>query len=367
MTVLDRYLLRSLLVNYGIGLGVMLSLYVVLDMFVNLDEFTETNPGVLAAILNMADYYTPNLFLYFSQLSGVITLFACTAVLARMRKLNELTAFLASGISLFRIARPIIVFAVIATVFLTLDTELVIPSVAHKLARKRDDIAGQAAYEVLFMRDRGGALVSAARFDPKSSELERMLVLVRDEDGSVVQTLEADRAHWVAPDETRWSGHWALERGRLTTRAAADRSSLGPRQQQEVSYPQVYESDLDPKSIQMRQAGGWVRFLSLGQLDELEKSGTADRTSIKQTRHARIVSPIVSLLLVLLGLPFFLDRSPGNMLSDAGRCMLVCGLCYIIAFMSQSVRLETELALAAWLPIFLFGPAAIILLDRVKT
>ena len=41
LTVLDRYLLRSLLVNYLIGLGVMLSLYVVLDMFVNMDEFTE--------------------------------------------------------------------------------------------------------------------------------------------------------------------------------------------------------------------------------------------------------------------------------------------------------------------------------------
>ena len=33
MTVLDRYILRSLLFNYVVALGTMLSLYVVLDMF----------------------------------------------------------------------------------------------------------------------------------------------------------------------------------------------------------------------------------------------------------------------------------------------------------------------------------------------
>ncbi len=367
MTVLDRYLLRSLLINYMIGLGVMLSLYVVLDLFVNMDEFVESRPGFFKALANMADYYAPNLLLYFSQLSGFITLFACTAVIARMRKSNELTALLASGISLFRVARPVLAFAVVATLLLAVNTEWLIPSVAHKLSRKHEEVADERAIEVLFLRDRGSALVSAARFDVKSKELDRLLVLVRDEAGSVVQTLEADRALWVPPDPVRPRGHWALDRGKSITRKLAGETSLGPREQQEVSYPAVYESDLDPKGIQLRQSSGWVRYLSLSQLRELEDSGTADRGAIVQTRHVRIVSPIVSLLLVLLGLPFFLDRSPANILNDTGRCMLVCGLCYLFTFMCQSVRLETLSAVPAWLPIFFFGPIAIVLLDRIKT
>ena len=94
---------------------------------------------------------------------------------------------------------------------------------------------------------------------------------------------------------------------------------------------------------------------------------TADRASIVQTRHTRIAAPIVSLLLLLLGLPFFLDRSPANVLGDAGRCLLVCGLCYVVTFIAQNVRSESASALPAWIPIFVFGTLAMVLLDRVRT
>jgi len=367
LTVLDRYLLRSLLVNYLIGLGVMLSLYVVLDMFVNMDEFTEQGYPVLTIAGNIVGYYAPNLLLYFSQLSGVITLFACAAVLARMRKLNEMTAILSSGVSLYRVARPVLIFGAVVTGLLVVDTEWLVPAVAHKLSRTHDDADGKRAYEVLFLRDKDGGLLSAGRFHPGSHDLERLLVLVRNEDGSVVQTWEADHATWEPPSSIRPQGRWRLDRGRLTTRLAGVETRLGPRENQSVAFPKYYESDLSPEAIELRQSQGWVRFLSLAQLRELETDRTADRTSIIQTRHSRIAAPIVSLLLLLLGLPFFLDRSPANVVSDAGKCLLVCGLCYVATFVAQNIRSETASALPAWIPIFVFGTLAMVLLDRVRT
>ena len=139
LTILDRYILRALLINYGIALAVMVSLYVVLDLFVNMDEFTEQGYALPTVIRNIVDYYAPNLLLYFAQLSGVITLFACLASLARMRKFNELTAVLASGVSLHRVAAPIITFGLVSTALLVIDSEWLIPAVAHRLARDRDD------------------------------------------------------------------------------------------------------------------------------------------------------------------------------------------------------------------------------------
>jgi lipopolysaccharide export system permease protein len=367
-TVLDRYLLRSLLVNYAVALAVMISLYIVLDMFVNMDEFTEHGYALYTVVANMVDYYVPNIFLYFAQLSGVITLFACTAVLARMRKLNELTAILASGVSLYRVARPVVIFGIVMTGLLIVDTEWVIPAVAHKLSRDHDDADGKRAYEVLFLQDRGGALLSAERFHPATHDLKQLLVLMRDEEGKVWQTWEADRAIWEPADESRPHGRWKLERGRLTTRlGAAGEPGLGPREDQRVTYPAYYESDLKPEDIQLRQAQGWVRYLSLRQLRELQADRSADIASIVQTRHTRISAPIVGMLLLLLGVPFFLDRSPANVVSDAGKCLLVCGLCYVITFVAQNVRSETASALPAWIPIFVFGTLAVVLLDRVRT
>lgn len=366
-SILDRYLLRSLVANYVIAVAVMLSLYVVLDMFVNMDEFTEHGYPALTVLSNMVDYYVPNLLLYYSQLSGVITLFACAAVLARMRKLNELTAILASGVSLFRVARPVFIFAVFITGVLIVDTELLIPRVAHKLARDHDDADGKRAYEVWFLRDGDGASLSAGKFHPNRRDLERLLVLFRDENGAVASTLEADRATWEPPTDVRPRGRWKLQRGKLITRRIRQGGSLGPREDISTSYPVYYESDLSPEAIQVRQSSGWIRFLSVSQLNDLERSGTVSRQTIAKTRHNRFVAPLVSLLLLLLGLPFFLDRSPADVVRDAGRCMLVCGLCYVFAFVGQSINAGGASALPAWIPIFVFGPVGIVLLDRVRT
>ena len=367
LTVIDRYLLRSLLFNYLLALGTMLSLYVVLDLFVNMDEFTEQGYSAPTVIGNIISYYWPNLFLYFAQLSGVITLFACMATIARMRKLNEMTALLASGVSLFRVARPILVFGVFTTSLLIVDAELLIPAVAHKLARDHDDADGKRAYEVLFLRDREGALLSAGRFHPNDRDLQRLLVLWRSETGAVAQTLEADRAVWEEPDALREGGRWRMERARLTSRVRSSSQSLGPSETKLVSYPIYYESDLSPEAIQLRQSEGWVRFLSLRELEQLKQHAGSNLPAVIQTMHARRTAPIVSLVLLLLGLPFFLNRSPSSVMNDTGKCMAVCGLCYVAAFVAQSIQPSTGSALPAWLPIFIFGTLAVVLVDRIRT
>jgi lipopolysaccharide export LptBFGC system permease protein LptF len=366
-SVIDRYILRALLVNYLIALGVMLALLAVLDMLLNMDEFTEQGYPLTTVIGNIVSYYVPNLALYFAQLSSVIALFACAATVARMRKLNELTAVLASGVSLYRIARPVLLFGVAVTALLVADTEMVIPSIAHLLARDHDDVDGQRTYEVLFLQDRQDALLSAGKFDPRTSDLTRLLVLSRDAEGGVLSTLEADRATWEPQDLLHPSGRWRLDRARMTTRVRGEGVGFGPREDKPVTHPTHYESDLSPEAIQVRQSEGWIRFLSLSQLQALQKAGAGDAVSIAQTVHARKTAPIVGLVLMVLGLPFFLDRSPANILSDAGKCTVVCGLCYVATFVIQTLRPATVSAFPSWIPIFVFGTLAVVLIDRVRT
>jgi len=287
LSLIDRYLLRTLIAHYLIGLGVMLSLYVVPDMFVNMDEFTEHGYPVPVLLGNIWSYYWPNLFLYFAHLSGALTLFACMAVLARLRKQNELTAILASGVSLYRVARPVVLFGLGTSLLLIVDTEWVIPRVAHLLARDHDDVAAENTYEVLFLKDRDNWLLSAQSFNPQTRDLDRMLAIQRDEDGSVVASLEADRAEWEPLHEATDEGRWKLERGRKVMLVASAEESIGPQQKKDRSFPLYYESELSPADILLRQAEGWIRFLSLSQLNRLEEAGKADRSAVLQTRHAR--------------------------------------------------------------------------------
>jgi hypothetical protein len=177
--------------------------------------------------------------------------------------------------------------------------------------------------------------------------------------------VEADNATWEPPVEPRPQGTWHLDRGRSLTRVT--QSGLGPRQSKVEEFPSVYSTNLGPREIELRQAEGWIGFLSLAQLKELQNEPEADRSAILRTRHSHVVSLIVSLLLVGLGLPFFLDRSPAIIIPDATRCVLVCGLCYVSTFVAQSIRVDNPSAVIAWVPLFLFGPMAIVLLDRVRT
>jgi lipopolysaccharide export LptBFGC system permease protein LptF len=220
---------------------------------------------------------------------------------------------------------------------------------------------------VLFVRDGSGALLCAARFHPALKDLEDLLVLRRDARGIIESVLEADRATWVPPVVAGVNGRWRLVRARQITRTHTDHGGLGPLSSKIVSYPEYYACDLTPEAIQLRQSTGWIRFLSLRQLGELERREGPTRTAAIRTKHARIAAPFVNIVLVLLGLPFFLSRSPATVLSDAGKCMMASGTCYVSSFVAQSLQTESSSAVPAWIPIFIFGTLAVVLFDRMRT
>ena len=367
MSTLDRYLLRSLMINYAIALAIMMSLYIVLDLFVNIDEFTESSAPTLVVARNIASYYGAHCFLYFSQLSGVITLFACLATLARMRRANELTAMLASGVSLYRVAVPVIAFGLAASALWYLDVEVMVPRIAHYLARSHEDAGGTRSRAVWFVKDNETDLVSALEFIPARDEMRHLLILERDRDGAAVSVIEADRANWVPLAGHPAGGHWRLERGVRRYRVIDD-SALGPRDAMRSAPIDHYESSLNPATVEVRQAQQWLNFASSTRLTKLARQDPSLAERVRRIRHGRFAAPLVHVLMLLLGLPFFLSREPANVFADAGRCVVVCGLCFVVAFSSENFVVTSTLsALPAWLPIIVFSPVAVVLFDRMRT
>lgn len=369
MTILDRYMLRTLAVNYIIALAVMTSLYIMLDLFFNMDEFTEKGQSLGVVMVDIFSYYWPNVLLYFSQLSGVITLFACMATVARMRRQNELTAVLASGVSLYRVAAPVVAFGMGTTVLWILDTEIGVPAVAHMLARTHDDARGEKSYGVWFLEDGPDDLLSAQRFDPQASSMRRLMVLRRSDDGTVQTVIEAEKAEWQPMEGHPTGGRWRLTSG-LERFAPEDDTGFGPGEQPQTRRIHYYESELSPDDIQQRQSSQWVSLLSSRQLGRLAGRDLPElvAATVQQARHQRFATPIINLVLLLLGLPFLLDRDPGTILTDAARCLAVCGTCFAITFASQSLlAFGSYSALPSWMPIIVFAPLAVILIDRIRT
>ncbi len=363
MTILDRYVIRSFVVNYLVSLAVLIGLYIIVDLFVNLDEFTERGLPLVQVLMNVANYYGYNLFLYFAQLSGIITLVAASFTLARMQRSNELTAILASGMSLYRVAAPMVALGLVMNTLWILDQELVIPRIAHKLARPHDDVEGTETFGIWFLNDRNNALVSAVEFYPRSERMKRVVIMQRDPDSMVTGIIMADWARWK-PDRRLWE----LDRGILIGAKEEQDSSFGRDAGLGKNLVSTYESELTPKELELRQAGQWIHFMSLRQLNALERREPTRRRTIAQVRHGRFTTPFANMILLLIGMPFFLSREPRNVLISAALSLGVCSACFVINFVAQNlVSTTVNPALPAWLPLILFGPLAVVLLDRIRT
>lgn len=366
--LLDRYLLKAFIINYVMSLLVLISLYIVLDLFVNLDEFLQDGQGVITVLVHIGDYYFYNLPLYFAQLSGVITLFAACGTLARMQRQNEVTAVLASGTSMFRLATPIVLAGLATNLLVLIDHEFVMPRVAHKIARERDDVEGRRLYQVWCARDGENRLLSAQQFAPAAGMIGGLIVLETAEASDEGKPLEAVTTAYKATYRPERKG-WELVDGKRincpTSGGVFDTTTtLDP---EIVTF---YPSELTPDDLLLRKKGEWLSFLSLSQLEQLKERGDANPVRVAKIRHGRFTMPISNVILLLLGLSFFMHRLPDSILTQGAKALGICGLAFVMTFVGQQLVGASDaipLALPHWLPVFLFGPLAVLLLDNVKT
>jgi len=362
--VIDRYLIRGFVYSYVICVLIMVSMYIVLDLFANMDEFTQAQISTVQIIKNIASYYWYHSFLYFAQVAGMITLVAAAFTLARLQRNNELTAMLAGGISMYRLATPIIIVGLIFNVLWILDQEFVIPRIANKLVRAHEEAGGKRSFPVWFLRDKDNALLSAFSYEPKNSTMEQMIVMQRDEEGQVIATVKADLAQWDQQHQ-----RWNLIRGTRYSRSfsSADFVISGQMSKSPIEH---YYSEWQPNDLLLRQAIGWTMFMSLRQLNDLlaKPQIIPNVQEIAAAKHVRLTQPIVNFLMLLLGLPFFLNRQPHNVMLSIGLCMLVSVSCFAVSFVSGNLAGSSDFpALAAWIPIMIFGPLAAVLMEGIKT
>jgi lipopolysaccharide export system permease protein len=195
MRILDRYVISAFLKNYLISFFVLVGMYVVLDMVFNFEDFvpTQATSGssvetLLQTILAVGDYYFYQSFLIFVHLSGVIPVVAAAFTLIRLSRQNELTAIMASGVPLLRVAAPVIGVAVLLNALLLVNTEFIIPQMIPKLTRKHDDVVSDVewgkTYPVHIYAKNGQQAVVAYKFTPPTAttppKMDGLDVVFRD-------------------------------------------------------------------------------------------------------------------------------------------------------------------------------------------
>src|SRR5262245_8816414 len=123
MKILDRLLITAFLKSYLICFVSLLSMYIVVDLFTNIDDL-QTQQGLFHVVRQIAVYYSYKVFQIFDRLSEPIVLLAAVFTITWMQKHNELVPLLSAGISAHRVIRPVVIGACLTLSLTTLNQEL---------------------------------------------------------------------------------------------------------------------------------------------------------------------------------------------------------------------------------------------------
>lgn len=380
MKTLDRYIIKQFLQNYIILCVVLSGLYVLVDLIVDLDEFLKAGRqhadrmgGVfLGTAWVMADYYGPVLLLIFSAMSGLLVVAAMGFTIAQLQRTRELTAILASGISLYRVAAPVLIVGFAINLLVLPAQELAIPPLAEKLVRSKSQVGQPTMTEkpVHYARDESGALISASSFRADRGYLTDVRIIERDETGRQMRLILAERATWSERkddkgDADSTSGQWLLQGGQafLTMTSDALPEALGG---EPIT---AYRTELSPEVLITRQAALYVRLQSIKQLQTMRNNSALSaeqRAQITQVMWSRFTTLVMGVLILLMGLPYFLTRMPGNMLiSSAKAASITIGAWSVGLVLMQIGGLNP--VTTALLPIALYVPISFYLISTIKT
>ena len=369
MTTIDRHIVKTFLSGYLILLLLGIGLYVFSDVLVNLDEYTEDpNLSGLEVLGRIIDFHGYKLPLYFHQLGGVMMAIAAAFTFAVMLRNNELTPLAAAGVPLQRLAVPVLLCATGLIGLWLVNSEIIIPTYAAKIARTDDDLINTRQVEVLCVRDDNKAILKAGELHAAEGWLRNVYIIEPDAQGNPLHLIRADAAVY-RPDPDNPEKHtWVLDRGaRLVVDSNFESGELGEAARWEslTEYPFT----LAPDQILLRQSSQWAELMSFRQMNRLlQTHNLPNLPAVAKARDVRFCQPLLTGILIVLAIPYFLSREPTNVLVAGGKALLLTGSCYGFSFLAHSMSTDpANTQLAAALPVLVFGPVAVLYLANVKT
>lgn len=386
MGILDRQRYWAFFKAYLICFIALVGLYIVIDAFSNLDEFSKRADG-LKLFQVMGWYYLIHMSLFYDRLCGVIGMMAAIFTVTWMQRNNELLAMLAAGISTQRVIRPVWVSTMVVSLVAMLNQELIMPPYAEELRKSHDD-DGTRKITVSSRHDEQSILVQGPSADRASRTIFPCNVTIPvDVYGPLIE-ITAKQARYIPPDapNSPYKGGWLLRAAKF----------LSPRIEDSLftDGPLIPITDLrgfPPPYGEMPNLGGKSYFLKSNLTFESVTRGrdwhtfattanlirslsdrsirSTERLKISVYLHGRLIRPLLSLCLMTLSLPLVLGGYGRNMFINLGMSLGTSAIFYGGMFLSGYLGEHSLISpeFSAWAPLIGFGTIAYARWDRIRT
>ena len=371
MRILDRYVLRHFFLAYVVCFTSLLSLYIVIDLFSRIDEFAEHSHGAKQLFVNFGTYYLFRIPWFFQRLSGVICLMAAMFAVAWLERQNEVTPWLAAGIPGRRLIYPILAATVGVIGLAIANRELVIPRCSSHLqqsAGEEEDLPakeGRGPKTVLVQPtyDSNGILLAGRGADPSRKMVGLAELTIPAELAGTLVHLESAQMFYRPKSKDDTAG-WTLNDTK-PQRVDCQHPALN------WLAPGTYFLHTDASFQQLTRKPDWFYYEPTARLLHLATTEVhcQRRGEIVSMLHRRLTTPLLDMILILLGISVMFGRFERNVYLKIGACMIVYAVFQSSQFVCGNLAQHEWLdpILAAWLPVFVFGPISLLLVDGMKT
>lgn len=359
-TLLDRYLLQRFWQAFLVTFLALFGLFVVLDVFTNLDEFTRDSRGIRGIVVEMVRFYAFRACAFFESVGSLVSVMSALMALAMLLRHGELNPILSAGIPSYRLAVPLMIGNVFVSLLLVANQELVIPRIAEQLQAR----PGQSAESVDKIRPAWDFATNLQILTGKLYLKARKLadaefVLSVPEHVKELVTLRSESAVYRPKSETQPVGGWYLTN--VSPRFSDLRlTSRGSKVVLPVESPDDLFIATDVSFDQLVNRNKFFENLSTRELLENARNPSFGILSLRAQTvhlHSRMTRPLFNLMVVLMIVPVVMRKeSRGlvvNLAFSLGLTTFALAMQQGCAYLAQGgvIRLD----LAAWLPVIVSG------------
>lgn len=359
--IADRYVLRSFLFHLVVLTAAFIAIWFVFSFFELLTDMLARDK--LSRFVPYIYYLTPFLIYNTAPLAVMAATLICFGLLA---KRHELTAFRASGVSLYRLALPVLLFTLLLSGGLFALDHYYLPEMNRRQDAIRDEIKGRPARTYL-RPDRQWTFGLHNRifyhraFDSSAMMFSGINVYdLRTEPFELQRHIAAERAYWNTA-----RGVWVFEQGWVR-----ELDGIHPvrfEQFDNLEFPDIVEPpDYFLKEDRHDQQMNWRQLEAY--IVDLTQSGF-DTIRLQVRLHKKLAFPLFAFSMALLAAPFAMLTGRQGAMRPVVFSLALATAYYALNAWAEQLGRAGQLTppMAAWAPGLIFVIGGAYLLLRIRT
>lgn len=365
MRKLDHYIIKQFITILVMALFGFISVFIIVDLFENLDRFIDNNVPFSLVV----SYYGYTIPWFINIGLPMATLIATVFSIGLMVKRNEWTAMKSTGISLYRIAIPLISLGILLSLMsFEFDDKLVSWGNEHRYDIEREYMKKRSKRSIkkikksltdVFLQKNEKTHIALSRYNVGETSAKGITVVELEQD-VIQRRLDAKKMIWTD----------SLSAWKITNFSVRQFNSEGKEVKVILSEQDTLMNlNFTPEDItQQFKSPEELNFSELTRRIELLKENGVQTTHWEVTRHFKIAFAFTNMIVILFGLPLVVLKQKGGLSFGAGMSVFVIFAYYAFIKFGQSLGFKEMLdpLLSAWIGNIVFCIGGILLLLSVR-